>query len=292
MVFIHLKQSDKNQFIFETTTKSTNDALIRKLAKIFNMRIMLGRLCEACGQLAQYGPEKLEGDKGLDSIQDEEIDNAMKGGYETNAKSERGINYREDPTGNRTGNAPMDQLGQVILKTCAEAQDLLQRTGKGTRKVYLTEEMLQECIDNIRGSVMIAFPMGLPPHDTVRLILEDTMVEDRAISQEMVDPDTCKLWWAGKEFIRSQTVADRCGRNEKTTVKCKLGKKGTGAPAREPVVSEKERKAMMAHYFKKQEEMKKLALNEDDEYSASSWANPKALKSSLSGMGSIKAPGI
>jgi hypothetical protein len=33
-------------------------------------------------------------------------------------------------------------------------------------------------------------------------------------------------------------------------------KKGSGAPAREPVVSEDEQKKMMAYYFKKNEEMK------------------------------------
>lgn len=36
----------------------------------------------------------------------------------------------------------------------------------------------------------------------------------------------------------------------------KLQKKGQGAPAREPVFSEEERKQMMAHAYRKQEEMK------------------------------------
>ena len=36
----------------------------------------------------------------------------------------------------------------------------------------------------------------------------------------------------------------------------KLQGAGSGAPVREPAVSEDERKAMMAHYFKKQEVLK------------------------------------
>jgi hypothetical protein len=47
-------------------------------------------------------------------------------------------------------------------------------------------------------------------------------------------------------------VGDRLGWNEKTKVVAKLQRPGSGPPAREPSVSEEERKAMMAHYFKRQ----------------------------------------
>lgn len=64
---------------------------------------------------------------------------------------------------------------------------------------------------------------------------------------------------AGKEFRRDQVVGDRVGKNEKTRITCKLQKPGSGPPGREPGVSEDERKAMMAFYFKRQEELKRLA---------------------------------
>ena len=57
-------------------------------------------------------------------------------------------------------------------------------------------------------------------------------------------------------------------------------------------MSESERKAMMAHYFKRQEEMKALAEANDDDYLTSSWADPKALKKSLTGTGGLRAPGV
>ncbi len=34
-------------------------------------------------------------------------------------------------------------------------------------------EEVQNAIDKLRGAVMIVYPMGLPPHDTVRLELEN-----------------------------------------------------------------------------------------------------------------------
>ena len=51
---------------------------------------------------------------------------------------------------------------------------------------------------------------------------------------------------------------------------------------------------MMAHYFKRQEELKALAEANDDDYLHSGWADTKALKSSLQGlnMNSVRAPGI
>ena len=48
----------------------------------------------------------------------------------------------------------------------------------------------------------------------------------------------------------------------------------------------------MAYFFKKQEEMKKLSENSEDEYLYSSWADPKAMQKDLRGMGDIRAPGM
>lgn len=68
--------------------------------------------------------------------------------------------------------------------------------------------------------------------------------------------ETAQLWWAGKEMVRSKKLKDFVGRNEKTKIIAKLQKKGQGAPAREPVFSEDEKKEMMAFAYRKQEEFK------------------------------------
>ena len=46
-------------------------------------------------------------------------------------------------------------------------------------------------------------------------------------------------------------MSERTGRNEKTKIVVKLQKKGSGAPAREPAVTEDERKVMGALFQNK-----------------------------------------
>ena len=135
--------------------------------------------------------------------------------------------------------------------------------------------------------------MGLPAWDTVRLTIEgEAGLEGTAAGMELLDMNTAELWVASRAFDRNQSVGERLGMNEKTKVIGKLQKPGAGAPCREPVVDEDERKAMMAFYFKKQEEMKRLAENSEDDYLYSSWADPKQLKSTMQGLSNVKAPGI
>merc|ERR1712065_110579 len=108
----------------------------------------------------------------------------------------------------------------------------------------------------------------------------------------MGDPEKAELWVATKFFDRSQTWGDRLGRNEKTKVIAKMQMPGAGAPCREPGVSEAEKSAMMAYYFKKQEEMKALAEATDDDYLNSAWADSKSLQRSLRGQENVRAPGL
>jgi hypothetical protein len=135
--------------------------------------------------------------------------------------------------------------------------------------------------------------MGLPTWDTVRLTIEgNDGLDGTSAATELLDPETAELWVASKVFDRSQTVGQRLGMNEKTKVIAKLQAPGTGAPCREPGVTEEEKASMMAFYFKRQEEMKLLAEANDDDYLNSTWADPKQLQKSLRGVGSIRAPGL
>jgi len=153
----------------------------------------------------------------------------------------------------------------------------------------VTVGALTEKIALMRGAVTMAFPMGLPEWDTLRILFEETDdgVLRELMGNDYMDPATAGLWWAGKEFFRDQTVGDRVGRNEKTKIVARLQRPGGGAPTREPGVSEEERKAMMAYYFKKTEEEKALAEDRDDSYLAAAWADPRALKSQLLGGGAV-----
>ena len=201
--------------------------------------------------------------------------------------------YQPDPTGTRTGNGPGPQLASTMERVAADAEALL--NGKDTvfKKLALSMPMLQEKLDNIRGAVIMAYPMGLPEWDTIRITIEGVDgLEGTSAGMNVLDADTCELWVASRCFDRSQTVADRLGRNEKTKVVGKLQRPGAGAPGREPVVSEDEKKAMMAYYFKQQEEMKRLAESNEDDYLHSAWADSKQLQRNLRGQSDIRAPGL
>lgn len=67
----------------------------------------------------------------------------------------------------------------------------------------------------------------------------------------------------------------------------KLSKRGEGCPAREPILSEEQRKEFMLHAYRRQEELKKLEANDDDSYLDSEWADSSNLKRSFHGISNI-----
>jgi len=281
MVVLHIKNGEDG-FLYETTCETKNDYLIRDLVAVWNLRLRLRQLASGIVELGNYGPMKPPDKAGLDSI-----DEDYKG-----VSVDKGEFYKSCPLGLRTGNGPGPRYLETMEKVAADAEAAVSKTTV-ERKVVTSLPLLQDKLDNIRGAVMMAYPMGLPEWDTVRATIEgESGLDGTAAGAELLDPNTAELWAASRDFNRSQTVADRLGRNEKTKMIVKLQKPGAGAPGREAAVSEEERKAMMAFYFKKQEEMKQLAESNEDEYLHSSWADPKSLQKSLRGVGSIRAPGL
>ena len=39
--------------------------------------------------------------------------------------------------------------------------------------VCMTDDIIHDALDKLRGAVTIVYPMGLPPHDPIRLEFED-----------------------------------------------------------------------------------------------------------------------
>ncbi|RLN92978.1 hypothetical protein BBJ28_00012200 [Nothophytophthora sp. Chile5] len=279
MVVLHVKRGDRSEFLYETTVSTSNDTLVRTLCRLQNLRLRLAALADALEGLGRYGAAKPPAEQGLDAYQ------------EGAADKQRGEFYEADPLGHRTGEGVSPQLRDVLARVAADAKTLLDSKTLVARRVCVDEPELVEKLQNIRGAVAMAFPMGLPAFDSVKLLLDAESAEealgDCSAVLEVLPEDSAELWWAGKQFFRDQTVGDLAGKNEKTTLIVKLQKKG-GAPSREPGVSEDERKAMMAFYFKKQQEMQQVADDDAEDYMASSWADPKALKNSLRGTNHIR----
>jgi hypothetical protein len=286
MVVFNVKRGDKSVFLFETTVTKSCDEITRTVTEVHNQRHRVLRLCQYCEELANHGPAKPPGKEGIDRYTNE--DGSLKDGVDEDQVdlSVKYAHYNEDPQGQRTGDAPAPELAAVIRKQCAEASAAVD-ANQVDAKVPMTAELIAGQIDLLRGAVTIAYPMGLPDYDRVSACLDDDEdLSGSASGKEVMDPETACLWWAGKQLLREgQTLRDYIGKNEKTKVVVKLQNAGTGAPTREPAISEEEQKKMMAFYHKKQETMKALEEDDDDDYANSAWANPKALKNSFHGMG-------
>jgi hypothetical protein len=66
--------------------------------------------------------------------------------------------------------APVPETSQVLVKAMNDATSLKDFVGQNKN---LTFERLEEAFSNIKGAVMICFPMGLPKYDPVQTILDD-----------------------------------------------------------------------------------------------------------------------
>lgn len=280
MVVVSVKQTDGDGFLFETTTDTKNEHLIESLVRIHNGRLRAAVIVDAVRGLASYGPMKQPSEIGGQHADDASSD------------QNNGHDRTDDPTGIRTGNPPDSKAADTLRRVAKDLEEYVDKAQVQNR-IALTELQLQDRIANVRGAIMMAYPMGLPEWEKVKPILDsDDGLKDTNVANQLLEVEDSSLWAVGKEFQKGKLVSDRLGKNEKTKVIVKLQKKGKGPPGREPVVNEEERKAMMAHYFKKQEEAKRLAESNDDDYLNSEWADNRQMRKNLQGLGNIKAPGL
>ncbi|KAI9922944.1 hypothetical protein PsorP6_001196 [Peronosclerospora sorghi] len=280
MVVFHVKRGDSSAFLYETSVSTSNDVVIRTLCRLQNLRLRLAALSDALEGLGRNGFAKPLQEQGRDADQEGAAD-----------KERRQFNEAH-PQGHCSGEGVSPQLRDVLARVAADAKMMLDSTTQVAHRICIKESELQEKLQNIRRAVAMAFPMGLPSYDPVKLMLDAESAEEALANSsavlDLLPEDTAELWWAGKQFVRDQNVSDLVGKNEKSTLVVKLQKQGGGAPSREPGVSEKERKAMMAFAFKKEQELQQLTESDPEDYMTPTWADPRALKNSLRGTGNIR----
>lgn len=63
-------------------------------------------------------------------------------------------------------------MAEMLKKTRAEARAIVSRD-LVTRDICLTSKDVQNALDILRGATMIVYPMGLPPHEPIKLELEN-----------------------------------------------------------------------------------------------------------------------
>eukprot|EP00483_Globobulimina_turgida_P011849 UN11871 len=142
-------------------------------------------------------------------------------------------------------------------------------------------------MNELRGAVLIAYPMQLPRCDILQQILiENILLQNADINyrKKIYDIKTAQLWFTSKKLLRCTKLNKYIGHNEKTKIIVKITKEKANMPLREAAVDEETRKKMMAYWYKKQEENKQLKQDDDNSYLQSQWADNQALKKSFVGI--------
>jgi len=227
-------------------------------------------------QLAKHGPMRKQA--GCDDKTGELLDPM---------KEKQNPNY--DPLGYRVGQPPVPDVAKLLKRTADECLAVID-SKQAKSKTVMQREKIEEAISNIKGAVMIAYPMNLPEYDVIRNLLEGKHDIQAALPQDAVDPKTCVLWFSRKRMERKEKLSKYCGRNEKSFLKVRLQTKTQKMPQREARIDKDAQTKMMQYWHKKKEEDKRLKENEDeDDYLNSSWANPKAYKNAFTGVrGGVK----
>ncbi|XP_038657596.1 cilia- and flagella-associated protein 298 isoform X2 [Scyliorhinus canicula] len=238
------------------------------------------------GELADHGTFLPINMQGLTDEQIEEL--KLKDEWAEKCIPSGGYEFKMDEMGRRNGHAPNQSMKEVLKKTIEEAKALISKK-QVQANVCVTTEMVKDALDQLRGAVMIVYPMGLPPHDPIRAEFEGNEdLEGLQAGKLVIEESEAQLWWAGKELQRGKKLSDYVGKNEKTKIVVKIQKRGQGAPAREPVINEDEQKQMMMHYYRRQEQLKKLDENDEESYLDSDWSDRYALKRQFQGVKDIK----
>lgn len=282
MVKLHVKRGEESQFLYETTVTAVIGSVIKDLVQIHNGRQKVERLCGEISELADHGvslPPNMQG------LTDEQIvDLKLKDEWGEKCIPSGGAVECKDEVGRRNGKAPNEKMKEVLRKTMSEAKKIVSND-QVKANVCVTQEMVKEAIDQLRGAVTIVYPMGLPTYDPIRMEFEDREeLGGTQASLQVLEEAATSLWFSGKELIPDKKMEAFVGKNEKTKLIVKLQKKGSGPPGREPVFSEEERKQMMLQAYRKQEEWKKLQEESEDSYLDSEWADSSALKKQFQGL--------
>ncbi|XP_045434344.1 cilia- and flagella-associated protein 298 isoform X1 [Pipistrellus kuhlii] len=254
MVLLHVKRGDESQFLLRAPADAELGALTERAARVHNARLKVQRLCSEVEDLAEHGVFLPPNMQGLTDEQVEEL--KLRDEWGERCVPSGGAGFKKDAVGRRNGRAPNEKMKEVLRKTVEEAKAVISKK-QVDAGVCVTMEMVQDALDQLRGAVMIVYPMGLPPYDPIRMEFEnkEDLSGTQAALSVIAEPDA-QLWWAGKELHRTKRLSDYVGKNEKTKIIVKIQQRGQGAPAREPVISSEEQKQLMLFYHRRQEELK------------------------------------
>ncbi|XP_023946810.2 cilia- and flagella-associated protein 298-A [Bicyclus anynana] len=284
MVILHVKRGDESQFLYESDINNPVDEVVKDIVAIFNGRLKVERMCYEIEELKNHGtflPPEMQG------LTEEQISELKL--EDPWAKRCAPANYvvTKDDMGRRCGLAPPPNLQAVLTKAAETAKEYISKKHVNLQKCF-TQKDVAMALDELRGATKIVFPAGLPPHDPVRMELDN--VEDLTgtqASKEVIDPSRACLWACGKQLLNGNRLSDHVGKINKSKVTVKLCSSSEGAPGREPIMTEDDRKQLMLQAYRKQEEWKKLEQDDDDSYLDSKWADGQTMKRQFHGLNNI-----
>lgn len=286
MVILHIKRGTENSFLYETIVAATVSQVTREIVTIHNGRLKVGRICGEIEELMKHGPMFPPEILGLTDEQVQEL--KLTDAWENKVEPSGGWTYNRDPIGRRNGRQPCAAMQDILRKSINDAKELVSKKLVEANKA-LTIKQVHEALALLSGAVSIVYPMQLPPHDPIRMELTNT--EDLSGTQaslEVIEPAKAQLWFAGRQMLDGKHLHDYVGRIDKCKVIVKLVKCGEGAPGREPVLSEDARKQLMLQQYRRQEELKRLDDNDDDQYLNSNWADNSHMKRQLHGVQNVQ----
>ncbi|KAJ6662403.1 hypothetical protein lerEdw1_011816 [Lerista edwardsae] len=170
MVLLHVKHGDESQFLLDTTGSVSIEDLTRDITRIYNGRLKVHRICAEIETLADHGiffPPNMQG------LTDEQIEELkLKDEWAEKCVPSGGSVFKKDDVGRRNGHAPNEKMKQVLKATVEEAKALVSKK-QVQANVCVNMNMVKDALDQLRGAVMIVYPMGLPPYDPIRMEFED-----------------------------------------------------------------------------------------------------------------------
>lgn len=156
----------------------------------------------------------------------------------------------------------------------------------------LTDALLEEHLALIAAAAAAASPGGVvPPGDPLaRLLAAGTVWAGGSGEDTPLSAEGASLYGPGaKQLPPAGLLSALTGRNEKTRVTLRLVAGGEAAPGREAAVpSAEEQAGMLAFYRRKTGEAEALARAEASVSDESPWADGRALKATLAGVGALR----
>ncbi|XP_039287865.1 cilia- and flagella-associated protein 298 [Nilaparvata lugens] len=211
MVKVLVKKGDETQFLYETSVGTDNVELTQQITYIYNGRLKVSRICSELEELSKHGTMLPPDMMGLTDEQIEEL--KLKDEWGERCEPSGGCTDNKDPMGRRNGKQPSEHMQQLINKSVTDVKEMLSKK-KADNGICMTLKTVQEALEILRGTVMIIYPMNLPPHDVIRQEFENT--EDLSGTQaslDVIDVASAQLWFSGKELVRNKKLCNFVGNN-------------------------------------------------------------------------------